>query len=99
VPAYSAEALQVQQLYQPLQLGNVNKKLVKALGYTAIIGAVAGALLLTYVGENMPSSPPLLLAYTIYLGIRFCKTLLKKKDQRAKEKKQYHCIGFNRWFY
>jgi uncharacterized membrane protein YfcA len=34
------------------QLGNINKKLSMALAIPAIIGAVAGALLLTYVGEN-----------------------------------------------
>ena len=40
------------------QLGNINKKLVKSLAIPAIIGAVIGAILLTYVGESKAKSPP-----------------------------------------
>ena len=53
------------------QLGNINKKLVKALAIPAIIGAVIGALLLTYVGEKYAKvTKPFIAAYTIYLGIK-----------------------------
>ncbi|MEP7108687.1 MAG: sulfite exporter TauE/SafE family protein [Ferruginibacter sp.] len=63
------------------QLGNINMKLAKALAIPAIIGAVAGALLLTYVGENYAKiTKPFIAMYTIYLGIRILQNAFKKKN-------------------
>ena len=70
------------------QLGNVNKKLVKALAIPAIIGAVIGALLLTYVGEKYAKvTKPFIAAYTIYLGIKILQNAFKKKRVNQQKKK------------
>lgn len=70
------------------QLGNVNKKLVKALAIPAIIGAVIGALLLTYVGEKYAKiTKPFIAAYTIYLGIKILQNAFKKKNISQQKKK------------
>jgi len=70
------------------QLGNVNKKLVKALAIPAVIGAVIGALLLNYVGERYAKvTKPLIAAYTMYLGIRILQNAFKKKVINQQKKK------------
>jgi hypothetical protein len=70
------------------QLGNINKKLVKALAIPAIIGAVIGALLLTYVGERYAKiTKPFIAAYTIYLGIKILQNAFKKKIINQQKKK------------
>lgn len=70
------------------QLGNINKKLAKALAIPAIIGAVAGALLLTYVGERYTKiTKPFIALYTIYLGIRILQNAFKKKEINQQKKK------------
>jgi hypothetical protein len=67
------------------QLGNINKKLAKALAIPAIIGAIAGALLLTYVGENYSKmTKPFIAFYTMYLGIRILQNAFKKRDGNKK---------------
>ena len=71
------------------QLGNVNKKLVKALAIPAIIGAIAGALLLTYVGERYAKiTKPFIAGYTIYLGIRILQNAFTKKESNHPKKKK-----------
>jgi uncharacterized membrane protein YfcA len=70
------------------QLGNINKKLAKALALPAIIGAVAGALLLSYVGERYAKiTKPFIAAYTIYLGIKILQNAFKKKVINQQKKK------------
>ena len=70
------------------QLGNINKKLARALALPAIIGAVAGALLLTYVGHRYEKiTKPFIAAYTIYLGIKILQNAFKKKGENGKKKK------------
>lgn len=70
------------------QLGNINKKLAKALALPAIIGAVIGALLLTYVGERYAKiTKPFIAVYTIYLGIRILQNAFKKKEINQQKKK------------
>jgi uncharacterized protein len=69
------------------QLGNVNKKLVKALAIPAIIGAVLGALALTYVGEKYAKlTKPFIAAYTIYLGIKILQNAFRKKKVNQQKK-------------
>jgi uncharacterized protein len=71
-----------------LQLGNVNKKLVKALAIPAIVGAIIGALALTYLGENYAKiTKPFLAVYTFYLGFRILKNAFSKKEKNQKKKK------------
>lgn len=70
------------------QLGNINKKLVKALAIPAIIGAVIGALLLTYVGERYAKmTKPFIALYSMYLGIRILQNAFKKKETKGEKKK------------
>jgi len=70
------------------QLGNVNKKLVKSLAIPAIIGAVIGAIALTYVGERYAKmTKPFIAAYTMYLGIRILQNAFGKKVHHSQKKK------------
>ncbi len=70
------------------QLGNINKKLAKSLAIPAIIGAVTGALLLTYVGERYSKmTKPFIAFYTMYLGIRILQNAFKAKDGSQHKKK------------
>ena len=69
------------------QLGNINKKLVKSLAIPAIIGAVIGALLLTYVGERYAKiTKPFIAVYSMYLGIRILQNAFKKREVNQKKK-------------
>ena len=70
------------------QLGNINKKLVKSLAIPAIIGAVTGALLLTYVGERYSKmTKPFIAFYTMYLGIKILQNAFKAKEGSQQMKK------------
>src|SRR5258705_4941015 len=70
------------------QLGNINKKLVKALAIPAIIGAVIGAVTLTYVGENYAKlTKPVIAAYAMYLGFRILRNAYKNKNGNGIKKK------------
>ncbi|WP_462253523.1 sulfite exporter TauE/SafE family protein [Ferruginibacter sp.] len=69
------------------QLGNVNKKLAKALAIPAIIGAVIGALALSYVGDRYAKiTKPFIAVYTMYLGIRILQNAFQKKETNQKKK-------------
>jgi uncharacterized protein len=77
------------------KFGNVNKKLTKRLAIPAIIGAVCGALLLTYVGERYAKmTKPIIGAYTLYLGIRIIQNAFRKKDTNGGIKKKKTNITF-----
>lgn len=70
------------------QLGNVNKKLVKALAIPAVIGAVIGAFALTYAGEHYAKmTKPFIAIYTMYLGFRILKNAFKKKNGNSRRAK------------
>jgi len=70
------------------QLGNINKKLAKSLAIPAIIGAITGALLLSYVGERYSKmTKPFIAVYTMYLGIRILQNAFQKKDINGQKKK------------
>ncbi len=69
------------------QLGNINKKLVKSLAIPAVIGAVIGALALTYLGERYAKmTKPFIAVYAMYLGIRILQNAFKKKEKTGKPK-------------
>lgn len=69
------------------QLGNINKKLARALAIPAIIGAVIGALLLSYVGERYAKiTKPFIAVYTMYLGIRILQNAFKKQEINQNKK-------------
>ncbi len=70
------------------QLGNVNKKLVKKLAIPAIVGAVIGAIALTYIGERYAKiSKPIIAIYTLYLGFRILQNAFKRKEDSLRKKK------------
>jgi len=70
------------------KLGNVNKKLLKVLAIPAIIGAIIGALALSYVGERYAKmTKPVLAIYTMYLGIKILKNAFGKKKLNGQKKK------------
>jgi len=69
------------------KLGNVNKKLTKLLAIPAVIGAVIGAITLTYVGEKYAKmTKPFIAAYTLYLGIKILSNAFRKKDSNGSTK-------------
>jgi uncharacterized membrane protein YfcA len=79
------------------QLGNINKKLVKALAIPAVIGAVIGALMLSYVGENYAKlTKPVIAAYAMYLGFRILRNAYKNKNGNGYKKKKTNIpiLGF-----
>lgn len=70
------------------KLGNVNKKLLKHLAIPAIIGAIAGAILLSYVGERYARlTKPVLAVYSMYLGVRILMNAFSKKKRNGQKKR------------
>ncbi len=70
------------------KLGNVNKKLTRMLAVPAVLGAVAGAIALTYVGERYARMiKPVLAVYTMYLGIRILQNAFNNKKLSAFKRK------------
>ncbi|MDQ0476366.1 siroheme synthase-like protein [Chryseobacterium sp. MDT2-18] len=68
------------------RLKNVNMKLVKALAIPAIIGAIIGALSLTYFGEHYAHIvKPLISCYTLYLGINILRNAFKKNKKSTQK--------------
>lgn len=78
------------------KLGNVNKKLTKALAIPAIVGAVLGAFALSHFGEKYAGiTKPFIAAYTMYLGIRILMNAFKKnKPKRVHKKTNITTLGF-----
>ncbi|MBB4805072.1 putative membrane protein YfcA [Chryseobacterium defluvii] len=71
-----------------IRLKNVSKSLVKKLAIPAIIGAIIGALCLTYVGEYYAKATKAIIAvYTLYLGIQILSNAFKKKQDRSLKRK------------
>ena len=79
------------------KLKNVNMKLVKALAPAAIIGAIIGAVSLTYFGEHYAHIvKPIISCYTLYLGINILRNAFKdkrKKIRKQKTKKKLNILG------
>ncbi len=79
--------------YSHYKFGNVNKKLFKALVFPGVMGAIAGAILLFYLGEKYTDLiRPILACYTLLLGLRI---LYNAYQQRIKKKKfkQYKLLA------
>ena len=73
--------------YSHYKFGNVNKKLFKVLLVPGILGAVAGAFLLSKFGDKYANYiRPLLAAYTLILGVRIIVVALRKKRKPGKVK-------------
>ncbi len=80
------------------QLGNVNKKLVKALAIPAMIGAALGAIALTYAGAYYANlTKPVIAAYAMYLGFRILRNAYKGKNRNGngrRRKTNIPVLGF-----
>ncbi|MFC0428637.1 sulfite exporter TauE/SafE family protein [Chryseobacterium scophthalmum] len=71
-----------------IKLKNVSKSLVKKLAIPAIIGAIIGAVSLTYLGEYYSKITKTVISfYTLYLGIQILSNAFKPKQNRALKKK------------
>lgn len=58
--------------YSHYKFGNVNKKLFKALLIPGVLGAIAGAVVLVFLGDKYGNYVrPLIAGYTLLLGIKF----------------------------
>ncbi|MGC4232605.1 MAG: TSUP family transporter [Niabella sp.] len=79
--------------YSHYKFGNVNKKLFRMLLIPGVIGAIAGAVLLVYLGEKYSDwVRPILACYTLFLGLKILYSAFKK--QIAKKKfKHYRALA------
>lgn len=69
------------------RFGNINKKLFKTLLLPGVLGAILGALLLCYLGEEYGSwLRPVLSVYTLLLGGRILLNAFRKKNESRKVK-------------
>lgn len=74
--------------YSHYKFGNVNKKLFRVLVIPGVIGAVAGAGALVWVGEQYGNMiKPFLAAYCMILGIRILYQAFKKNRKPKKVKR------------
>jgi uncharacterized membrane protein YfcA len=70
------------------RFGNVNKKLFKTLLIPGVLGAIGGALLLGYAGEEFSKwIRPVISFYTLLLGIRILSNAFKKQQKPQKVKR------------
>lgn len=77
--------------YSHYRFGNVNRRLFRALLVPGIVGAVAGAALLSWLGEQyVHIVKPLLAIYALLLGVR----ILRRAFQRNKQKKKVKNVGW-----
>lgn len=78
-----------------IQLKNVSKSLVKKLAIPAIIGAIIGAVSLTYLGEYYSKITKTVISfYTLYLGIQILSNAFKhKQDKKLKRKTNLTRLG------
>ena len=74
--------------YSHYKFGNVNKKLFKKLLIPGILGAVAGAYLLSKYGNQYAFYiRPLLAAYTLFLGTKILRAAFQKNRVTTKVKR------------
>lgn len=74
--------------YSHYKFGNVNKKLFKTLLIPGVLGAIAGAYLLSKLGNEYASYVrPVLAAYTLFLGVRIIRNVFRKNSEPKKVKR------------
>lgn len=70
------------------RFGNVNKKLFKTLLIPGVLGAIAGALLLSYAGDEYSQwIRPIISGYTLLLGIKILTNAFKETPKPQKIKR------------
>lgn len=85
--------------YNHYKFGNVNKKLFKALVIPGVIGAVAGALLLSVYGDIYAGwMRPMLACYTMFLGIKILINAFKKQQQKKRFRRHGLLAGAGGFF-
>jgi siroheme synthase-like protein len=71
--------------YSHYKFGNVNKKLFKALVIPGVMGAIAGACLLVFLGEKYSGYiRPVLALYTLFLGFKILLNAFINYNQTKK---------------
>jgi uncharacterized membrane protein YfcA len=74
--------------YNHYRFGNVNKRLFKVLLVPGVLGSIAGALLLSRLGEqHVTYLKPVLALYLLILGVRIISKAVKKQAQQRKKVK------------
>jgi len=76
--------------YMHLKFGNVNSKLFKKILFPGVVGAIAGAYLLSSLEHYIYIIKPLVAVYTLILGILIIQKALKKRI----EKRPFTKIGW-----
>ena len=80
--------------YSHYKFGNVNKKLFKALVIPGVIGAIFGAILLTWLGNaDAEWLRALLACYTLFLGVKFLLNAFREQRQQKKFKRYSALAG------
>lgn len=80
--------------YSHYKFGNVNKKLFKTLVIPGVIGAIAGAILLVFLGEKYSGYiRPIMACYTLFLGIKIIMNAFRKLNQQKKFKNYIPLAG------
>jgi len=71
--------------YSHYKFGNVNKKLFRILVIPGVIGAVVGAFLLVFLGNQFAYyMKPLMAVYTLFLGVKILINAFKKQTPQKK---------------
>lgn len=73
--------------YMHLKFGNVNSKLFKKILFPGVLGAIAGAYLLSSLEKYIYIIKPLVAIYTLILGILIIQKALKKRIEKRPIKK------------
>lgn len=80
--------------YSHYRFGNVNKKLFRILVIPGVIGAIAGALLLVFLGEKYAGYVrPIMACYTLMLGFKILFTAYRTIKQPKKFKRYAGLAG------
>jgi len=70
------------------RFGNVNMKLFKTLLIPGVVGAIVGAIVLSYAGDNYSQwIRPVISLYTLLLGIKILTSAFKEKAKAQKVKR------------
>jgi uncharacterized membrane protein YfcA len=74
--------------YSHFKFGNVNKKMFRTLVIPGVVGAILGAVLLVFLGEqNAEYLRPVLATYTMFLGIKMITNAFRDPKKSKKFRK------------
>lgn len=74
--------------YSHYKFGNVNKKLFKKLVIPGVIGAIAGAFLLVFLGDKFSNYiRPVMACYTLFLGVKILLNAFRQMNPQKKFRK------------